>query len=71
MLAAFSHFFALFQASGGILAFFIKFLGFGIDFGWVGGGFGRGWDDLKKVFSMIFHVFVKNGNFVEIIVLLW
>ena len=32
MLANFSHFFALFQASGGILAFFIKFLGFGIVF---------------------------------------
>ena len=55
MLAAFSQFFALFQASGGILAFFIEFLGFGIDFGWVGDGFGRGlgrfWEGFFDDFS--------------------
>ena len=55
MLAAFSHFFALFQASGGILFFFIEFLRFGIDFGWVGDGFGRGlgrfWEGFFDDFS--------------------
>ena len=63
MLAAFSHFFALFQASGGILAFFIKFLRFGIDFGWVGDGFGRGLGRFWEGFFDDFSCFCQEWQF--------
>ena len=54
----FSHFFRIFFASYIIMHFFIDFFRFFIDFGRILGGF---WDD----FSMIFHIFLKNVDFVK------
>ena len=68
LFRTFSHCFRLLEASS---LFSSNFWGLGSILDGLGTVLAGGWGDLGKVFSMIFHVFAKNGHFFEIIVLVW